>query len=56
MIYWIIGIIVYLAIAGFTYNKFVSKWDNKKWEKILFSLFWVGILPLYGVRKIHENI
>ena len=56
MMYWIIGIIIYLIIAGFTYKKFVSKWSNPKWEQIMFSIAWILLLPLYGIRKIHESI
>lgn len=56
MLYWILGILIYLVIAYFTYNKIVSKWNNPKWENIMISLSWICLLPLYGIRKIQENI
>lgn len=52
--WWIIGILVYLVIAGFTYKQFVSKWNHPQWEKIWISLSWICIIPLYGIRKIQE--
>ena len=48
-------ILVYLLIAFGAYKKYIIKWNNTKFEKIMFSLIWPLILPLYGVRKIQEN-
>lgn len=54
MIYWIIGIIAYILIGVFSYKKYISKMDLTKFEKIWFSVLWVTLLPLYGIRKIQE--
>lgn len=49
-------ILIYLIIAYFAYEKFISDFDNKEWEKILFSIGWPLVLILYGIRKIHESL
>ena len=54
MIYWIIGIIVYIIIGIFGYQKLFSKMDATKFEKIWYSVFWIALVPLYGIRKIQE--
>lgn len=51
---WVIIILVYFAIAWFTYKKFTSTWNKSKWEQIALSFSWICILPLYGIRKIQE--
>ena len=51
MIYWVIGIIVYLVIALLFFKKF--KWTNHPlWERIMLSLSWICAIPLYGIKKI----
>ena len=46
-------ILAYLIIAFIAYKFCISKWDNKEWEKILFSLIWILVLPLLLIYKIH---
>ena len=56
MIYWIIGVLVYLVIAYFAYAKIIKNWDgHSQFEKIYFSLIWILILPLYGIHWIHNQ-
>jgi len=55
MTYLIIGIICYLAVAYFVYDKwFKNSKTHPQWEKIALSLSWICIIPLYGIRKIQE--
>lgn len=56
MLYWFIGIILYVLIAFFAYKKYFVKFDTTTFEKIWFSIFWIAVLPLYGVRKIQEQV
>ena len=49
-------ILVYLIISFLTFKKWVCKWNNTEFEKVMFSLIWPLILPLYGVRKIQEKM
>ena len=54
MIY-IIGIIIYVLIAWFVYNKITSKWlSNSKAMNIYFSIMWILLMPLYIIYKIHK--
>ena len=54
MIY-IIGIIIYVLIAWFVYNKITSKWENNsKTTNIYFSIMWILLIPLYTIYKIHK--
>jgi hypothetical protein len=46
-------VLLYLVIAFVAYKRWISKWDNKEWEKVLFSLFWIGVLPLWAIYKLH---
>jgi hypothetical protein len=56
MIWWIIGIIAYLAIACFTYFKFTSKWESHtKLGQIYFSAVWILILPLFIIHWLHNK-
>jgi len=47
-------ILVYLLISFGAYKKYISKWNNNKFEKIYFSLIWPLVLILYGIRKIQD--
>lgn len=49
-------VLLYLIIAFFAYKYVIVKWDNKTWEKVLFSLFWIGIIPLWVIHKIHNAL
>ena len=49
-------VVIYLIITFLGYNYIFKKWDNPKWENIMISLSWICIIPLYGIRKIHENL
>ena len=56
MIWWIIGIIAYIAIACFTYFKFTSKWESHtKLGQIYFSAVWILILPLFIIHWLHNK-
>ena len=46
-------VLVYLIIAFLAYKYVISKWDNKEWEKIIFSLIWILVLPIWGIYKLH---
>ena len=54
MMIWLI-VILYLVIAYFAYNKEIKTWNNKLWEKIIFSLIWILALPLYAIWWLHKN-
>lgn len=56
MIYWIIGIVIYILIGIFAYKKYLSKMDDSTFNKIWLSVFWITLLPLYGIRKIQEKL
>lgn len=47
-------ILVYLLIAFGAYKLFIQKWNNKEWEKVIFSLIWPLVLPLWGIYKLHK--
>ena len=51
----IIGIIVYLLIAIFTYFLGLKKADNTWFEKIVFSLFWPFLLIFYVIHYFHNK-
>jgi hypothetical protein len=46
---WIVGIFV-------AYNKFISKWERSKGEKIYFSIIWPLVAPLYLIHLIHNKL
>jgi len=46
-------ILIYLVLAFVAYKYFISKWNNAEWEKILFSLIWIIVLPIWGIYKLH---
>ena len=50
----LIGIIIllYLIISFVTYKFVVSKWNHPMWEKVMISLSWICIIPLWIIRKI----
>ena len=48
LVIWIVGIFV-------SYNKYISKWDKSKVEKIYFSIIWPLVLPLYGIHYYHNK-
>jgi hypothetical protein len=53
MIYVII-LAVWLVGVFISYNKYIKNWDNKEYEKIIFSLIWPLILPLYGIYYLNK--
>lgn len=46
-------VLLYLAGAFISYKYAISKWNNKEWEKVLFSLIWILIIPLWAIYKLH---
>lgn len=46
-------VLLYLIIAFFAYKYVIVKWDNKEWEKVIFSLIWILIIPLWAIYKLH---
>lgn len=54
--WWIIGIVVYIVIASFTYSLYTSKKDYPKWEQVMIALSWICVLPVYGMRKLYDLI
>ena len=46
-------VLLYLAGAFVSYKYAISKWDNKEWEKVAFSLIWPLTLILWGIYKLH---
>ena len=53
MIYIII-ILVYLVIAALAYKYVVG--DHPVWEKVMMSIGWPLLIPLYLVYWIHKNL
>lgn len=56
MIYWIIGIVLYLVIAFFSYEKVFKSYLEKdelmtKFDAIWYSAFWPATLLLYFISK-----
>jgi len=51
----LIIILVYLLASFGSYKFIISKWSHPLWEKIMLSLSWICILPLYGIRKFQET-
>lgn len=51
---WII-ILIYLIIAPLTYKFVVAKGDQPVWEKIMMSIGWPLLIPLYLIYWIHKN-
>jgi hypothetical protein len=49
----VLFILLYLAGAFFSYKYAISKWNNKDWEKVLFSLIWILVIPIWGIYKLH---
>jgi hypothetical protein len=55
MIYWVLGIIAYLIIAALTYQFYMKKSESHEtWEKIMLSLSWFALPPLWIIHKIHN--
>ena len=53
----IIGIIIYLAIAYFTYAKITKNWtSHPTWERIYFAVIWILLIPLYGIHLLHNKL
>ena len=48
LIIWILGGII-------SYNFFIKKWDNIKFEKIWFSCVWPCLIPLYIIYYIKDK-
>ena len=50
----LIGIIIllYLIISFMTYKFIVSKWKHPMWEKVMISLSWICVIPLWIIKKI----
>lgn len=48
LIIWILGGII-------SYNFFIKKWDNTKFEKIWFSCVWPCLIPLYIIHYISNK-
>ena len=46
-------ILAYLAIAFVSYKYAISKWNNKVWEKVIFSLIWPLTWIVWGIYKLH---
>ena len=46
-------VLIYLVIAFVAYKYFISKWNNKEWEKVVFSLIWPLTLIVWGIYKLH---
>ena len=55
MIYWILVLVLWIVGGIFSYNKYISKWNKSKFEKIWFSVLWPAIVPLYLIHYIHNN-
>ena len=54
MIYWVLGIIAYLVIGYFVYEKSMSKNDLPKWQQIVLSFIgWPLLIPLWVIHKLH---
>lgn len=51
----LIGIIIllYLILAFVAYKFVISKWSHPMWEKVMLSLSWICIIPLWVIHKIH---
>ena len=51
---WItILVLIYLVIAYLAYKYIISEWKQPTWEKVMLSLSWILILPLWGIYKLH---
>lgn len=46
-------VILYLAIAALAYKYAIKDWNNKEWEKVIFSLIWPLTLVVWGIYKLH---
>ena len=52
----IILIIAYLIIAAAVYYFKVKDWTGSStFEKIWYSLFWIVMIPLYGIYRLHNR-
>ena len=49
----IIIIVVYLLIAFIVYKKYMADAKQPEWEKILLSIAWILLLPLWLIHKLH---
>jgi hypothetical protein len=49
-----ICILIYLICAWAAYKYVISKWSQPKWEKVMLSLAWILMLPLYGINKLND--
>lgn len=47
-------VLVYLIIAFLSYKYIVSKWNHETWEKIMISLSWICVIPLWFIYKINK--
>ena len=51
----LIGIIIYIAIAILTYYFYFRNQDISNFEKIWDSIFWIAMIPLFVIHKIHNS-
>lgn len=56
MLITIICVLVYLCIAFLIYTKEIKHWNHPTWEKIYFSLFWILLVPLFGIHWLNKNL
>ena len=46
-------VILYLIIAVLAYKYAIKDWNNKEWEKVIFSLMWILVIPIWAIYKLH---
>ena len=56
MIYLIAIFIIWIIGAFIAYDKFISEWDNTKFERAYFSMLWPFILLFYLIHTMHNKL
>ena len=55
-IMWYIVALIWIVGSFVAYNRYISKWDNPKGEKIYFSIIWPLVAPLYVIHYLHNKM
>lgn len=55
MIHWIIAAIIYVIGIFVSYYCIIKDWNQCLFNKIWFSIFWIALIPLYGIHKLYNH-
>ena len=56
MIHWIIAAIIYVIGIFVSYYCIIKDWNQCLFNKIWFSIFWIALIPLYGIHILYNRL